>query len=89
MGRYLSLKEINMLNEKFEFLLVKIAAQGLDEKLLGKTLSRKEIDFLIGLERKTGFNSAILKHIAASTIIGIPFFLLEKSFEIQRIFERL
>ncbi|MDD5163460.1 MAG: diphthine--ammonia ligase [Candidatus ainarchaeum sp.] len=63
-----------LLNWKFEFVLSKIAAKGLDEKILGKTIFWKETNFLLNLEKKTGFNAAGEGGEFESIILDAPFF---------------
>ncbi|HLD58190.1 MAG TPA: diphthine--ammonia ligase [archaeon] len=62
-----------LLKEKFEFVICKIAAQGLDEKILGKKISCKEADFLLSLEKK-GFNAAGEGGEFESIVLDAPFF---------------
>ncbi len=50
------LKEL--LNEGFEFVMVKVAAEGLGKEWLNRKLGEKEIDELIRLSRKYGINPA-------------------------------
>ncbi len=63
-----------LLNEKFEFVLSKIAAKGLDEKILGKKIFECEAKFLLDLEKKTGFNSAGEGGEFESIVLDAPFF---------------
>ncbi|MDD5148544.1 MAG: diphthine--ammonia ligase [Candidatus ainarchaeum sp.] len=63
-----------LLNEKFGFVVCRIAAQGLDEKILGKKITLKEVGFLVDLEQKTGFNSAGEGGEFESLVLDAPFF---------------
>ncbi len=52
-------KELKLLlKEKFDFIIIKIAAYGLDKKWLGRKLDQKSVNELIALARKIQFNPA-------------------------------
>ena len=47
-----------ILNSGFRFIITKIAAEGLDKSWLGREITEKDIDKLVELNRKFGFNIA-------------------------------
>ena len=47
-----------LINEGFEVIISAIAADGLDEKWLGKKLTMKDVDELVKLSKKYGINAA-------------------------------
>jgi len=47
-----------ILNEGFKFILTKVAAEGLDKTWLGKEITNEDIDKLVALDKKIGFNIA-------------------------------
>ena len=63
-----------IINEGFKFILVKIAADGLDESWLGKVITHKDIDRLVELSKKIGFNVALEGGEAESLVVDSPMF---------------
>jgi asparagine synthase (glutamine-hydrolysing) len=47
-----------IINSGFKFIITKIAAEGLDKSWLGKEITSKDIDKLVKLNKKVGFNIA-------------------------------
>ncbi len=47
-----------ILNNGFRFMMVKVMAEGLDKRWLNKEITNKEIDSLVKLDEKIGFNIA-------------------------------
>ncbi|MFA5332912.1 MAG: diphthine--ammonia ligase [Candidatus Nanoarchaeia archaeon] len=76
----LELKEL--LQNNFEFILVKTAAMGLDEKLLGKLISQKEVSELVDLRDKLGINVAGEGGEYESIVLDSPLF--DKKIEVIR-----
>jgi asparagine synthase (glutamine-hydrolysing) len=68
----LELKEL--LQNNFEFIIVKTAAMGLDEKFLGKIITQKEINELIALKNKLGINVAGEGGEYESIVLNSPLF---------------
>jgi asparagine synthase (glutamine-hydrolysing) len=66
------LKEL--LQNNFEFILVKTAAMGLNEKFLGKIITIKEINELIELNKKIGLNVAGEGGEYESIVLNSPMF---------------
>lgn len=68
----LELKEL--LQNNFEFIIVKTAAMGLDERFLGKIITQKEINELISLKKKLGINVAGEGGEYESIVLNSPMF---------------
>ncbi|MBW2981838.1 diphthine--ammonia ligase [Candidatus Woesearchaeota archaeon] len=66
------LREI--LNNGFKFIITKIAAEGLDKSWLGKEITEKDIDKLVQLNKKIGFNIAFEGGEAETLMISGPIF---------------
>ncbi len=70
-------QEIEMreiINEGFEFIITKIAADGLDESWLGKIITHEDVNKLVVLNKKLGFNIAFEGGEAESLVINGPMF---------------
>ncbi len=63
-----------LIEKKFEVLIVGVAAQGLDEKWLGKTLNEKVLNELIELDKTIGLNVAGEGGEYESFVLNAPFF---------------
>lgn len=68
-------KEVELLLSKgFEFILVKVAAEGLDKSWLGKIIGYSELEKLKELNRKIGFHVALEGGEAESLVLDCPMF---------------
>lgn len=63
-----------LINNKFSFILVKIAAEGLNKSWLNKEITDKDIDNLILLNKKIGLNIAFEGGEAESLVLDCPMF---------------
>ncbi|MBM3200423.1 diphthine--ammonia ligase [Candidatus Woesearchaeota archaeon] len=63
-----------IINEGFEFIITKIAADGLDESWLGKIITQEDVDKLVRLNKKVGFNIAFEGGEAESLVVNAPMF---------------
>lgn len=63
-----------LIQNGFKFIFSKIAADGLDESWLGKIITDKDIDKLVELNKKIGFNIALEGGEAESLLIDGPMF---------------
>ncbi|MBU4502139.1 MAG: diphthine--ammonia ligase [Nanoarchaeota archaeon] len=63
-----------IIREGFKFIITKIAADGLDESWLGKVITEKDVDKLVKLNEKIGFNIAFEGGEAESLMIDGPNF---------------
>jgi len=61
----------------FKFIITKIAADGLDESWLGKIITHEDVDKLVRLNKKLGFNIALEGGEAESLVIDAPMFEYE------------
>jgi asparagine synthase (glutamine-hydrolysing) len=68
----MELKEL--LQNKFEFIIVKTAALGLDDNILGKIITKKEVGKLIELNKKWGINVAGEGGEYESIVLNSPLF---------------
>jgi len=66
------LKEL--IKNDFRFKIVKVAADGLDKKWIGRTLDEKSIQELIELSRKYKFNPAFEGGEAETEVVDCPLF---------------
>ena len=64
----------DILKKGFRFIIVKIAADGLDESWLGKEISNEDIDKLVELNKKIGINIAFEGGEAETLMIDGPVF---------------
>ncbi|MFA6089020.1 MAG: diphthine--ammonia ligase [Candidatus Woesearchaeota archaeon] len=64
----------NLIEEGFEFIISSIAADGLDKSFLRKTITEKEIDKLVEINKKIGLNVAGEGGEYESLVIDAPFF---------------
>jgi diphthine-ammonia ligase len=64
----------DLIKTGFRFVLVKVAADGLDESWLGKVITNKDIDRLIALNEKIGLNISFEGGEAESVVISCPLF---------------
>jgi len=58
----------------FEFIVIKIAALGLDRSWLGKTVTMEEVDKLVKLKKRYGINIAFEGGEAESLVLNGPIF---------------
>jgi len=63
-----------ILKNNFKFIITKIAAEGLNKSWLNKTITEKDIDKLVELNKKIGFNIAFEGGEAESLMIDGPIF---------------
>ncbi|MBI5884587.1 diphthine--ammonia ligase, partial [archaeon] len=63
-----------LIKEKFEVIVVGIAAFGLNESWLGRKLDRKAIEELVLLEKKLGFHAAFEGGEAETLVLSSPLF---------------
>ncbi|MAG20128.1 ATP-binding protein [archaeon] len=63
-----------MIEDGFEFIFVKIAADGLSKKWLGKVIDSKDIDKLVKLNEKIGLNVAGEGGETESLVLNCPLF---------------
>jgi ABC transporter with metal-binding/Fe-S-binding domain ATP-binding protein len=63
-----------LINKKFNVLIVSVAAKGLNEKWLGRKLNRKALMELIELEKKLGINVAGEGGEYETFVLDAPFF---------------
>ncbi|MDI6738610.1 MAG: diphthine--ammonia ligase [Nanoarchaeota archaeon] len=72
-----------LIREGFEFILTAVAADGLDKSWLGKTITEKDVDKLVELNKKTSLNIAGEGGEFESLVLNAPFFkkriVIEKS----------
>lgn len=81
-------KEIELLlQKKFKFCMVKIAAYGLDKSWLGKEITKKELERLKELNKKIGFNVAGEGGEYESLILKAPFMKKEIQIKKYKIYE--
>ena len=71
----------NLLKEGFAFTLVSITCDGLKEKFLGKVLTRDDIEEIIELSKKYGFNPAFEGGEAETLVLDAPIY--KKRIEIE------
>ena len=71
-----------ILKKGFKFMVVKISADGLDKSWLGKVITEDDIDKLVKLDKKIGFNVAFEGGEAETLMIDGPIF--KKRIEIIR-----
>jgi len=68
-------KEIReIINNKFKFIITKIASEGLDKSWLGRVITEKDVDKLVGLNKKIGLNVAFEGGEAETLVIDAPLF---------------
>lgn len=68
-------KEVReIIDQGFKFIITKISAEGLDESWLGRIIDHKDVDKLVGLNKKIGFNIALEGGEAESLVIDCPMF---------------
>jgi diphthine-ammonia ligase len=63
-----------LLAKKIKFCLVKIAAEGLTKEWLGKEITQREVNMLLELNKKIGFNVAGEGGEYESLALDAPFF---------------
>jgi len=63
-----------MINNGFKFIITKVMAEGLDKSWLGREIISKDIDRLVGLNNKIGFNIAGEGGEYETLMIDGPFF---------------
>lgn len=61
----------------FKFIITKVAADGLDESWLGKIITNEDVDKLVRLNKKLGFNIAFEGGEAESLVTDAPMFKYE------------
>jgi len=71
-----------ILNQGFEFIITKIAADGLDKSWLGRPVTQKDIDNLAKLNKKNGINIAFEGGEAETMMIDGPIF--RKRIEVEK-----
>ena len=76
-----------LLQKKFKFCMVKIAAYGLDKSWLGKEITIKELEHLKELNKKIGFNVAGEGGEYESLILKAPFMKKELKIKKYKIYE--
>lgn len=77
-----------MINNNFKFIITSIAADGLDESWLGKTITNKDIDYLVELNKKNGINIAFEGGEAETLMVSGPIFKKElKILKAEKIME--
>ncbi|MDD3888266.1 MAG: diphthine--ammonia ligase [Patescibacteria group bacterium] len=68
-------QELNeLLQNNFDFIIVKTAALGLDDKILGKVITKKEVEKLVELRNKWGVNVAGEGGEYESIVLNSPLF---------------
>lgn len=77
----------SILKEDFTIILTKIAADGLDKGWLGKPLSQQDVDKLVRLNKKIGFNIAGEGGEFESLVLDCPFFSKKIRIEESQIME--
>lgn len=88
MWHMLQEKELEvLLSKKIKFCIVKIAAEGLTKEWLGKEITQKEINMLLELKEKIGFNVAGEGGEYESLTLDAPFFKKEVILKKTRIDE--
>jgi len=63
-----------LIEEDFEVMITGVASEGLDDKWLGKIITKDNIDDLLNLSKKYLFNPAFEGGEAETTILDAPFF---------------
>ncbi len=72
-----------LLKEGFAFTLTSITCDGLKEKFLGKVLTKDDIEEIIELSRKHGFNAAFEGGEAETLVLDAPFYKKRIKIEYQ------
>jgi arCOG00187 universal archaeal metal-binding-domain/4Fe-4S-binding-domain containing ABC transporter, ATP-binding protein len=76
------LKELNLLAERYDAIITRVAAEGMDVSYLGRKIDRPMIKKLIELNRRYGINMCFEGGEAESFVLNAPFFskriLIEK-----------
>ncbi len=76
------LVELNELVEKFDVIVTQVAAEGFDDKILGKKLDKKMIEKLVALHKKYRVNMLFEGGEAESFVLDAPLF--KKRIEITK-----
>lgn len=63
-----------IIKDGFKFIVISIAADGLDENWLGKTITNKDVDFLVNLNKRNKINIAFEGGEAETLMIDGPIF---------------
>lgn len=63
-----------LINKKFEVMIVAVACEGLDESWLGKVITRENLPKLLELSEKYQFNAAFEGGEAETLVVNAPFF---------------
>lgn len=64
----------DLLNSDFDFIMTTVSSDGLDESWLGKLISKDDLDSLISLSEKFGFNLNFEGGEAETFVINCPLF---------------
>ncbi|MEK6816453.1 MAG: hypothetical protein AABY09_02480, partial [Nanoarchaeota archaeon] len=72
MGQELVMR--TLLENKFEFILSSVAADGLDKRWVGRTITSEDVDKLVELNKKNGINIAFEGGEAESLVLNCPEF---------------
>ena len=77
-----------ILEAGFEFIITKIAAEGLNKTWLGRTITHRDVNKLVGLNKKVGFNIAFEGGEAETLVTDCPLFKSEiQILEAEKILE--
>lgn len=63
-----------LVEQGFEVMVISISAMGLPPRLLGRVLTRKEVELIIRLARRYGFNPAFEGGEAETLVVNAPLF---------------
>jgi diphthine-ammonia ligase len=63
-----------LVREGFEFIITRISSMGLPPSLLGRPLTERDIDLIIQLAERYGFNPAFEGGEAETLVVGAPLF---------------
>jgi diphthine-ammonia ligase len=64
----------DLIRDGFDFMLISVSSDGLDDSWLGKTITKNDLDILIRLSEKFGFNLNFEGGEAESFVINCPLF---------------
>lgn len=83
--------QVELLNElienKFEVIITGVAAEGLDEKWLGRKIDQKMVNELVILKKKVGLNPAFEGGEAESFVLDCPLFKRKLKVADKKVFE--
>lgn len=64
----------DLIHDGFNFILISVSSDGLDDSWLGKTITKNNLDALVGLSEKFGFNLNFEGGEAETFVINCPLF---------------